>query len=121
MSLSDRIHHAKHQLNLVLEELAKVPDKSTLVDLFAALENIERHYIEFCASCDEGQEPGSTYRDGISLEFYIEADWWHDVSVALRKLKQADGKLGDIWCPHVGGLGPPFPYCDICAKEHPHV
>lgn len=20
------------------------------------------------------------------------------------------------WCPHVGGLGPPFPFCEICAR-----
>jgi len=88
MSLSDRIHHAKHQLNLVLEELAKVPDKSELVDLFEALTNLESRYIEFCESCDEGQgqELGTTYRDGISLEFYIEAEVWHEVSKALRKL-----------------------------------
>jgi len=22
-----------------------------------------------------------------------------------------------FWCKHVGGLGPPFPHCEICAKE----
>ena len=96
MSLSDRVHHAKQQLDLVIKELAEVPDKSELFDLFKALDGIEQRYIEFCDTCDD-DEPGATNRDGISLEFYIEAEEWHKVSIALRNLRKLDA------CP-------PFPW-----------
>lgn len=44
-------------------------------------------YKPFCESFDDEVE-GETYKHGISLEFYMEASDWHDVSVLLREIKE---------------------------------
>ena len=76
-------------LNNVLDRLEEAPEKEAIVGLLEACEVIDEHYKSYCEELEEqgGDEPGSLYKDGVSIEYYIEASWWHDVSVQLRKLR----------------------------------
>ena len=89
MSIKDNIEYAERYLAKAKEDIEKNPDIDTLSELLDALFVIENYYRDrFCPECDEdfGEDNGTTYEEGISLEFYIEAVWWHDVSKAIRKL-----------------------------------
>lgn len=59
-------------------------------DLVKACEVIDNVYYEMCGVYDieDGLSQDTTYNEGVSIEFYIEAEWWHEVSIALRKLKE---------------------------------
>lgn len=72
-------------------ELAEVPEKEAIVTLLNACANIEEHYKDWCKLTDSDFDlsEGETYRDGTSMEFYIESSWWHEVSLALRALNKA--------------------------------
>lgn len=92
------IEHAKRLLTTVEEDLKNAPEKADIVELMEACERIDRYYKNrFCVEMDAeyGEDEGTTYEDGISLEFYIEADWWHDISVVLRKLRVVKEKSDD--------------------------
>jgi len=88
MSIKDDIEIAQRYLQKVQKGIEDTPNLEALNELMEALIPIEMHYRDFCEGCDQdfGDEPGTTYEDGISLEYYIEASWWHEVSLALRKL-----------------------------------
>lgn len=62
-------------------------------ELLKALESMDEQYKEFCAELDEvnGEEKDTTYNNvfGPSIEFYIEADDWHKISRALRKMNKS--------------------------------
>ncbi len=90
MSIKSDIETAEQYLNRAKESLDEVPNVEALSELLDALFVIENYYRDrFCPEMDEdfGDDPGTTYEDGANIEFYIEADWWHDVSKAIRKLK----------------------------------
>lgn len=65
------------------------PEKEALLNLVEECENIDAYYEEWCEELDEetGEDIGTSYKHGVSLEFQIEASWWHKVSLALRQLK----------------------------------
>jgi hypothetical protein len=86
----DYLETAKRYLDAALVDLEQAPDKTAIADLLRAIRSIDNYYKEWCNEHDEdmGEEPGTTYEEGISCEFYIEADWWHEVSVALRNLNK---------------------------------
>jgi len=90
MSISYDLERAKNLIQNVIKELEEAPEKKAIIELINACEAIDRYYKErYCAELDlDYNEPdGTTYEEGICLEFYIEAEWWHDVSKALRKLR----------------------------------
>ena len=64
-------------------------NKQAIAELIEACESIDANYREFCEWNDDayGEPIGTTYKEGINIEYQIEADWWHDVSLALRKLR----------------------------------
>jgi hypothetical protein len=80
----------------IADRAMKTLEKDETVGLTAemveAIERMDNRYEEYCKGLDEewGEEPGTTYDGeyGPSIEFYIEADDWHTVSRAFRKLKQ---------------------------------
>ena len=80
---------ARHQIDDALQLLEKAPEKTAIIDLINACEKIDRHYEEECKAVDEAydEEEGFHYEHGFNMEYYIESDWWHEISVALRKLK----------------------------------
>lgn len=61
-------------------------------ELMETIEKLDQEYKEFCAEfdADSNLEEGTTYNDefGPNIEFYIEADDWHKISQAFRRLKQ---------------------------------
>lgn len=62
-------------------------------ELVDALNGFDEIYKEYCEGIDEtnNEEPGTTYNNpyGPNIEFYIEADDWHRVSLALRELNKS--------------------------------
>jgi len=81
---------ARRLIEDVEEKLKEAPELEAIVELLDAVEKLDNNYRDcFCHDCDLnwGEEPGTTYEGGTSMEFYIESDWWHDVSMALRKLR----------------------------------
>jgi hypothetical protein len=84
----DYLQTAKRYLDAAIQDLETAPEKTALVDLLRAIRSIDNYYKDWCDEIDEenNDTQGTTYEEGVSMEFYIEADWWHDVSVALRKL-----------------------------------
>lgn len=87
--VSYRLKIANNYLTQVIEDLNEAPEKSTIVDLLDACKDIDIYYEKYCEECDEqwGDSPGTAYEEGMNLEFYIEASWWHRVSKELRKLE----------------------------------
>jgi len=84
------LEKAQQCLTQVESDLNNAPEIADIVELLDAVEAVDNYYRDnFCLECDAnwGEEPGNTYEDGTSMEFYIEADWWHDISLALRKLR----------------------------------
>ena len=87
--LKEALIQSQTSLRLALEQLEKTPDVTDSVELLNALEVIDRAYQQMCDETDRDYEDdvGSTYEQGTDSEFYIEASWWHDVSVILRKYR----------------------------------
>jgi len=67
----------------------KEPDRELINGLINFCMVIEESYQNFCNELDEnwGDPGGTAYENGVSIEFQIEADWWHDISLILRKLQ----------------------------------
>lgn len=89
----DKLERSRNIIDRVVEELKTSPEKCAIVDLLKACEVIDAYYRkEYCDTSDEdyGEPIGTAYKHGISLEFYIESSWWHDVSVQLRKLRDEE-------------------------------
>jgi len=93
-ALKYKVEQARRLLKNALTEIEDAPELSAIIDLLAACEVIDERYQDFCADFDrdDGDEIGTLYNSygGISIEYYIEADWWHDVSRALRALRKTD-------------------------------
>jgi len=84
------LKRAQNIIQQAAKDLESAPEKADIVELIDACERVDLYYKErFCEELDADYEEaeGTTYENGISLEFYIEADWWHDISLALRKLR----------------------------------
>jgi hypothetical protein len=81
---------AKTQIDQALHQLNTAPEKGQIADLIAACEVIDMAYKLMCREDDDDMQvpAGTSYKEGMDIEFYIEASWWHDVSVALRELKK---------------------------------
>lgn len=85
-----KLEQAQRLIDSALTDLKENPEIDAVDTLLDACESIDLYYKNrFCKEMDsEYNDPeGTTYEHGISLEFYIEADWWHDVSKALRILR----------------------------------
>ena len=78
-------------LRAVENELKTEKDVGLTADIIRALTKMDERYREFCNRFDEedGKDLGTTYEDdfGPSVEFYVEADHWHELSLALRQWK----------------------------------
>ena len=86
--ISNKLNTAKRNIDAALELLAKTPEKNAILTLIEACRAVDERYQEFCEEQDDayGQPIGTTYQEGINLEFYIESDAWHTISCALREL-----------------------------------
>lgn len=88
--IEDNLIRAKNLIDTSLSDLRSAPEKADISELLDNVQKLDNYYQQYCDEIDEtaGDEIGSTYRDGISLEFYIEAEWWHDISLAFRKFRR---------------------------------
>ena len=88
MSTIDGLRYIADNLARAIVELQNAPEKSDIAELVDACKRVDAYYEAWCEDNDfqRGHEPGTTYRDGISLEFYIEAEDWHQISLALRAI-----------------------------------
>ncbi len=86
----DNLTKAKMLIDEAIGELKSTPEKKIIAELLAACEIIDAHYKEACDDIDDAlrEKQGTAYRDGWNMEYYIESDWWHQVSIQLRKLKE---------------------------------
>lgn len=66
-------------------EITKQTDISDLINLVRKL-NVQ--YFDWCMEMDDefGEPHGTTYENGVSLEYYIEAKDMHELSKLVRKL-----------------------------------
>lgn len=73
-------------------KLEDTPEINLIRDLLDAIRGFDAIYKEACDNfdLDFGETPGTSYNEGMTVEFYIESDDWHQVSLALRQL---DSKL----------------------------
>lgn len=89
MTIRQDATYAKRYIERIIDDLDRDPEKEALLNLVEACEKIDAYYEQWCKELDEeiGENEGASYKYGVSLEFQIEADWWHEVSLALRQLK----------------------------------
>jgi len=83
-----KLTNAKAYIDYAIDLLNETPEKNALAELIQACKALDNYYKEYCDGIDEdrGESIGTTYNEGISMEFYIEAEAFHDISLALRKL-----------------------------------
>ena len=74
----------------VLQKFKDSPEQSAIVELIRACEGIDRHYKKTCEQIDlDNNDPaGTAYEYGFNMEYYIESDWWQEISEALRVLRK---------------------------------
>ena len=94
MSMTFDLELAIRTIEGVIKDLNNAPEKTAIVKLIKACEAIDRHYFKTCQQIDEdyGDEPGTAYEGGFNMEYYIEGDWWQEVSEALRELREPNAK-----------------------------
>ena len=89
--ISNKLALAKSYIEQAEADLSAVPEKEAIHKLIQTCELLDERYKEFCAEFDEddGLGEGTTYNNesSMSIEFYIEAADWHEISKALRELK----------------------------------
>jgi hypothetical protein len=85
MTIDENLDTARITLNNAIELLKAAPERSAISDLIMACEVIDAQYKQMCE--DTYQSGKDAYENGVSIEFYIEAEDWHEVSLALRKLR----------------------------------
>jgi len=88
----NNLETAQKYIAQALTDIKENPEQDALVNLLDAIQALEWHYQDFCEGCDVefDEEKGTTYRKGISLEFYIESSLWHDVSKAFRLIRKQE-------------------------------
>ena len=97
MSIEYNLKQAQHQIQGCIDLLNMIPDKAVLAEIFQILQRLDADYKNWCDEYDEQCGDGAigfTYENGISLEYYIEAETMHDLSKLIRKLdKTADKRV----------------------------
>ena len=91
-SVEDKIGFIRTTADAVLADLKAAPDRTDIIELLEACEQCDEKYRNLCFEFDErdGVAPGTNYNEGgLSIEFYIEALDWEDISKALRKLRKS--------------------------------
>lgn len=88
--IEDNLTRAKNLIDASINDLRTTPEKSDISDLLDQVQKLDNYYKRWCEEFDieEETELGTTYRDGIWREFQIEAEWWHDISLAFRKFRR---------------------------------
>ncbi len=92
METIENLKTINNQLTNVIKTLEQVnaAKLGLVADLIGACQEIDTEYKDFCNEIDDEneQEIGITYAKGISVEWQIEADWWHPISKILNKINE---------------------------------
>jgi len=87
------LQQVENLLTRIRERIEADEDIGLLAELMETVGVLDERYKEFCDEIDreDGEEVGSMYNDefGPNIEFYIEADDWHKISLAFRKLRNS--------------------------------
>jgi hypothetical protein len=91
-SLREKLFRIQNITQSAIDDLLadeNIAGNDAVRELIARCRDIDEHYKEYCAECDVnwGEEPGTSYKEGVNMEFYIESSDWHDISLELRKLE----------------------------------
>jgi len=88
-TINETLEQGLSCLRAVQTELKADKNIGLSADVLRAILALDMRYKEFCWGFDDddGVERGTTYKDehGISIEFYIEAESWHEISKAFRQ------------------------------------
>lgn len=89
MILADQLKYANSYITKAINLLDENPTEDALCDVLQHCKALDEYYKKWCAEQDEayGDPKGTSYKDGVSMEFYIEAEFWHEISLALRELE----------------------------------
>lgn len=87
----ENVERLRRALDVLIDELDDEPKVGQVIDLLHSCQVIDAYYKHLCDETDhfDGVAEGTSYENGINIEFYIEASWWHEVSLALRALGKA--------------------------------
>jgi len=95
MSIEYNLKQAQHQIQGCIDLLNMIPGKVEMAEIFEILRRLDEDYKRWCDEYDEQYGDGAvglTYEEGISLEYYIEAETMHDLSKLIRKLDKTAEK-----------------------------
>lgn len=86
--ISEHLNNISRSVQAIEKELQNTPEIEAISELLKACRSLDDYYQTFCERHDEldGYPLGTTYKEGCDIEFYIEASWWHEISLQLRKL-----------------------------------
>lgn len=90
MLIKEQLEFANSYINKALNLLEEAPEADALVSLLLRCRALDEYYKQWCNDLDNlyGDEPGTAYKEGTSMEFYIESSDWHALSLELRKLEE---------------------------------
>jgi len=90
MDVAWELEQAKSLIDRALLRIENAPEVSALITLIEKCESLDAHYKRACeeVDLDNGDEIGTAYEGGFSMEYYIESDWWQEISEALRVLRK---------------------------------
>lgn len=88
MSTETKLVQAKLLIESIIDDFSKTPEKTATHELIRFVSKLNADYLDWCLEMDDqfDQPHGTTYEDGISLEYYIEASDMHELSKIIRKL-----------------------------------
>lgn len=91
MSILPKLNAAERLIGAAKEELENAPEKDAIIELLETVQALDYYYREEYLK-EYADWDGLTVQElwdegGVDCEFYIEASTWHDISVALSKIK----------------------------------
>lgn len=90
MKITSKLDRAIQLLQESKEDLEKNPKLDVSGALLEMLYAVDDYYKEWCEEDDDRNDlaKGTTYETGdMNIEFYIEAEWWYEISKHLRRMK----------------------------------
>lgn len=98
--LTNAVQRAVKSLNSVTDHIATLPELGDIDSLMEILEEWDARYKEYCEDHDtESDNPvGTTYNSscGTNMEYYVESDDMHSLSLVFRNLKQMQQERSNV-------------------------
>lgn len=89
MSIENKLLQLSFLVDSIAEDVKESSKNYDILELLSVLKELDEQYRDWCSEIDDEyeEEIGTTYENGISLEYYIEAETMHTISKLLRKIK----------------------------------